>query len=140
MNISCLTRQSCTANKETFWAGNKKLLTEFLERFEPYIHKITSSKSEFLMTLIKLRFDFLVWHDKVALLTRRRSERGTRNYQQRVFRKVWTIYTQNNMIKKWIFDDPDKIAIRLSCLTWQSCTANEETFWAGNKKLSTKSF
>ena len=31
---------------------------------------------------------FCVLHDKVALLTRRCSERGTRNRHQRVFRKV----------------------------------------------------
>ena len=31
---------------------------------------------------------FHVLHNKVALLTRRRSERGTRNRHQRTFRKV----------------------------------------------------
>ena len=36
-----------------------------------------------------------VLNNKVALLTRKRSERGTRNYRQIIFRKVWTMYIEN---------------------------------------------
>ena len=32
---------------------------------------------------------------KVALLTRRRSEQGTRNHHPGIFRKVWTKYIEN---------------------------------------------
>ena len=35
---------------------------------------------------------FQVLHDKVALLTRRRSEQGARNCEETLFRKVWTRY------------------------------------------------
>ena len=34
-------------------------------------------------------------HDKVTLLTRRRSEHETRACQQIMFRKVWITYIQN---------------------------------------------
>ena len=34
---------------------------------------------------------FHVLHNKAALLTTRRSERGTRNRHQIIFRKAWTI-------------------------------------------------
>ena len=37
---------------------------------------------------------FHVLNDKVALLMRRRSEWGTANGEQRIFRKVWNIYIQ----------------------------------------------
>ena len=53
---------------------------------------------------------FCVLHDKVALLTRRYSERETRNRHQRIFRKVLTMKT---LIKRWIFYDSET-DIRLS--------------------------
>ena len=34
---------------------------------------------------------FHVLHDKVALLMKRRYERGTKNSHQKIFRKVWII-------------------------------------------------
>ena len=48
-----------------------------------------------LLTLTKLK-DFML-HDEVTLLTKTRSGRGTRNRQQRIFRKVWTIYILQNI-------------------------------------------
>ena len=44
---------------------------------------------------------FCVLHNKVALLTRRCSERGRRNCRQRIFRKVLTI--QENVDQKMNF-------------------------------------
>ena len=43
---------------------------------------------------------FHVLHNKVALLLRRRSKRGTRNHHQIIFSKVWTIYIENAGQKK----------------------------------------
>ena len=42
-----------------------------------------------ILTLIKSKY--FVLHNKVALLKRRRSERGTRNHNQIIFRKVLAI-------------------------------------------------
>ena len=44
-----------------------------------------------LPTLTKLRYCYVL-HDKGALITRRRSERGSRNRHQIVFREIWTMY------------------------------------------------
>ena len=45
---------------------------------------------------LKYRLEiFRVLHDKVSLLMRRCSERGTRNREQIIFRKAWTRYIQN---------------------------------------------
>ena len=38
---------------------------------------------------------FHILRDKVALLTLRRSEWETRNFNQIIFRKAWTIYIEN---------------------------------------------
>ena len=46
-------------------------------------------------TNIKKVETLYVLHDKVALLMRKRSERGTRNRHRRILRKVWTMYTEN---------------------------------------------
>ena len=42
-----------------------------------------------------------VLHYKVALLMRKRSEWGTKNIHQIIFRKVWTM--QKMLIKRWTF-------------------------------------
>ena len=46
------------------------------------------------------------------MLTRRRSDWGTRNSHQRIFRKVWTIY-KKSWPKRRIFYDSNEIEIRL---------------------------
>ena len=55
-------------------------------------------------------------HDKVALLMRRRSERGTRNRHQNIFGKVQTMHIYQcieMLIERWIFCESDGIEIRL---------------------------
>ena len=52
-----------------------------------------------LLLLKKIEI-FHVLHDKVLLLTKRRSLWETRNCQQRIFRKVWTIYIYRNCWSK----------------------------------------
>ena len=51
---------------------------------------------------------FYVLLDKVALLTRRRSELGKRNCHQKIFRKVLTMFYIENVDQKmnfiWIWD------------------------------------
>ena len=65
------------------------------------IELITLAKNEIILAL----------HDKIAPLTRRYSEQGTRYYEQRFFRKVWTRY--KTLIKRWILDDSDETEISL---------------------------
>ena len=67
--------------------------------------------------------EFCISHNKVALLTRRHSEQGTRNRHQRVFRKVLIIYKNKMLIKRWIFYNSDETDIRL--LFYRSFS----TFW-----------
>ena len=43
---------------------------------------------------------------------KKRSEQGTRNHQQIIFRKVWTIHTQNSD-QRWIFEYSDEIEVSL---------------------------
>ena len=65
-----------------------------------------------ILALTKLKY--FVLRDKVLLVTKRRSERETRNRHQRVFRKDRTIYyIYKIMIIGWIFCDSDKYEIRL---------------------------
>ena len=49
------------------------------------------------------------------LLVKKRSEQGTRNHQQIIFRKVWTIHTQNSD-QRSIFEYYDEIEVKLPFL------------------------
>ena len=73
----------------------------------------TSQKKAFCNTNIEKVEILHVLHDKIALLMRRRSERGTRNCHQRLLRKVWTIYIENFDQQMSSLHDSDKIKIRL---------------------------
>ena len=73
----------------------------------------TPQKKAFCNTNIEKVEILHVLHDKVALLIRRRSERGTRNCHQRVCRKVCTIYIENVDQKMNFLYDSDEIEIRL---------------------------
>ena len=55
----------------------------------------TSQKKAFCDSNIEKVEILHLLHDKVALLMRKHSERGTRNCHQKGFRKVWTIYREN---------------------------------------------
>ena len=75
------------------------------------IREQTSQKKAiciYILTLTKLiscltqKSWYHVLHKKVALLIRRRSERGKRNRNQRISRKVWTIY--RTYISSYIFN------------------------------------
>ena len=78
--------------------------------------KETSQKKAFCNSNIGKVYILHVLHDKVALLMRRRYERGTRNCHQNSFRKVWTIhiYIENFDQKMNFLYDSDEIEIRLS--------------------------
>ena len=78
------------------------------------MHKCeTSQKKAFRNTNIEKVEILYVLHDKVTLLRRRRSERGTRNCHQRMFRKVWTTYIENVDQKMNFLYDSYEIEIRL---------------------------
>ena len=50
------------------------------------------------------------------LLVKKRSDQGTRNHQQIIFRKVWTIHTQNSD-QRSIFEYDDEIEVKLPFFT-----------------------
>ena len=93
----------------------------YLKTFKTVINKVSSAcisekllrKKAFCNTNIE-KFEILhVLHDKVALLMRRGSLPGTRNCDQIIFRKVWTIYRENINQKMNFLYDSDEIKIRL---------------------------
>ena len=67
---------------------------------------------------------FHVLHNKVALLIRKNSERGTKNCHQRCFRKVSTIFIENIDQKMNFFYDSGEIEIRLSLYRYFSTFRN----------------
>ena len=69
----------------------------------------TSQKKAFCNTNIEKVEILHVLHAKVALLMRRRSELGTRNCHQIIFRKVWTRYIENVDQKMNFLYDSDEI-------------------------------
>ena len=72
----------------------------------------TSQKKAFCNTNIEKVEILHVLHDKVALLMRKRSVRGTRNHYQRIFRNVWAIYIENVDQEMNFLHDSNEIEIR----------------------------
>ena len=73
-----------------------KLQNEFYLKLWLLVRNLEKSYLYYNIDKVKI---FCVIHDKVALLTRRCSEWGTRNRHQRIFRKVLTIR------KRWSKDE-----------------------------------
>ena len=87
-------------------------LNRLMHKWENY------QKKDICITKIDKVEIFYVVYNKVALLTRRLSEMGTRNCHQIIFRKVWAIYLEMLIKKNFLYDsDSDEIEIRL--FFWQ---------------------
>ena len=83
---------------KTFCSETPKTLINELNRLDEKLIK----KKVFVLehTIIDKVKIYCVMHNKVALLTRRRSEQRTINRHQRIFRKLLTIYMQKMLIKR----------------------------------------
>ena len=66
--------------------GADQCISEKLLRKELFVSKYTNTEKVEI---------FHVLHNQGALLMKRRSEWGTRNCHQVIFRKVWTIHKEN---------------------------------------------
>ena len=66
--------------------GADQCISEKLLRKELFVSKYTNTEKVEI---------FHVLHNQGALLMKRRSEWGTRNCHQVIFRKVWTIHIEN---------------------------------------------
>ena len=93
------------------------------------MHKWETSQEKAVCNTYIEKVEILhVLHNKVALLMRRRSEPGTRNCHQIIFRRVWTIYIENVNQKMNFLYDSDEIEIRLPFYRFLFCWPLHSSF------------